>query len=416
MSNRPTFPDHHSPVNKFDRNIRLLIAMQGLRMLNMVDPIYGPFFLANGLPKGDLFLLQSVVAVVMVLWEIPSGYLADRWGRRRCIVLGDTFYVAAMLIFVFGHSFLPFCVAQAFLALGAGLVSGADTALLYDTLDVKDKVKEYQTLESRGIFRGRMGEAIGSLIASCFLFLGIPRWAFVASALRGLLLFSLSLMLIEPPMTETKVTNHLAHFCEAWHTTLVKNTVVRWVILIAAITVGVSITAFWLVQTLFLERLPHHQGWLPLLLLASYLCGGAFMTSILPRVPRRHSFSYLLGSLLFLSLIHLGMGILTSVWVLLGTILFQISWTCLPIIIRREINDRTPSVHRATTMSWMSLLIRLVQVGLMLMVSVLVNRDGAGAGFMLTTGVLIVAVIVGGLTRSRRCGMCRTSDGRGNRR
>ncbi len=393
-------PAHMTLEARFDRNIRLLVWMQGLRMLYIVAPIYGPFFLANDLPKGDLFLLQGIFAFTMVLWEVPSGYLADRWGRRRCLALGDTLYVIAMLIFVMGHSFAPFFIAQMFSATSHGFVSGADSALLYDSLKARGREEEYQKLESRGVFRGRMGEAVGSLLASGFLFLSAPRWAFAANAARAVMLLGLSLRLVETPLEKTQATHHLERFREAWRTAFVDHPVVRWVILLTAVITGASIAAAWLVQTLFLEHLPHHQGWLPLLLLASYLAGGVFTATLSPRVPPHRSLTYLLGVIAFVIVIHLSMGMVASAWVLLGAILLQLTWTCVPVI-RREIHDRIPSAHRATTMSWLSLLGRLVQAALMPIVSVLANGYGARTGFLLTAGVLAVAVAMGLVTRPR---------------
>lgn len=404
MQNTPQVPDGMPLAARLDRNIRLLIWMQGLRMLLIVAPVYGPFFLANGLPKGDLFLLQGVFAFSLVVWEVPTGYLADRWGRRRCLALGDVLYTVAMLLFVMGHGFWPFCLAQMFSALGHGLVSGADSALLYDSLKARGRLEDYQRLESQAVFRGRMGEAVGAMIAAGFLFLAMPRWAFVANAVRAIVLLGLSLKLVETPLEAAKAQHHLGRLMESWRLVFIDQPVVRWTIFVAAVATGASIAAAWLVQTLYLEHLPHVQGGLPLLLLATYLTGGLFTAWMSPRVPPHQSFNYILCILLFVALVQTGIGLVTSAWVLLATLLLQLTWTCVPLI-RREIHDHTPSAHRATTMSWLSLLGRLVQTGMMPIVAMLVNHRGAHTAFLFTAGILAAVAVVGALTRPARVGI-----------
>ena len=51
-------------------------------------PIIVLFYEDHGLGLQDVFILKSVYSVAAVTLEIPSGYLADVWGRKKCLILG----------------------------------------------------------------------------------------------------------------------------------------------------------------------------------------------------------------------------------------------------------------------------------------------------------------------------------------
>ncbi|HEU5320988.1 MAG TPA: hypothetical protein VFX28_09305, partial [Methylomirabilota bacterium] len=158
----------------YRRNVRILVWMQGLRMFHITVPVLAPFLLANGLPKGDIFLLEGAFALVLMLWDAPSGYVADLWGRRRCLLAGDALQLSAMLLFATGHEFTTFLVAEVLSAISYGLVSGSDAALLYDSLAVQGRAGEYQRLESIAIVRGRLGEGLASIVAAALLWRSAP--------------------------------------------------------------------------------------------------------------------------------------------------------------------------------------------------------------------------------------------------
>ncbi len=98
-------------------------------------PVYAPFVVARGLTVGEVFSVQAVFGIAMVLFEVPTGYLCDRFGRRRVLVIGAGLNAAGLAGFAFAHDFAQFAAIEIVLAAGQSLVSGADIALIYDVLD-----------------------------------------------------------------------------------------------------------------------------------------------------------------------------------------------------------------------------------------------------------------------------------------
>ncbi len=100
-------------------------------MLTM--PIIVLFYQENGLSMQDVLLLKGIYSVAVVLLEIPSGYVADIWGRKKSLILGAIFGCAGFVIYSFSYGFSGFLLAELILGIGGSFISGSDSAMLYDT-------------------------------------------------------------------------------------------------------------------------------------------------------------------------------------------------------------------------------------------------------------------------------------------
>ena len=107
------------------QNILALYLIKFSKWFSLVMPIIVLFYEDHGLG------LQDVVAAVTL--EIPSGYLADVWGRKKCLILGCILFFGGYLCYSFTSTFTAFLFAEILLGTGQTLVNGADSALLYDT-------------------------------------------------------------------------------------------------------------------------------------------------------------------------------------------------------------------------------------------------------------------------------------------
>ncbi|MBR9705726.1 hypothetical protein GOV14_01705 [Candidatus Pacearchaeota archaeon] len=95
------------------------------------------------------------------LLEIPSGYLSDKWGHKRVLVLAKFSMLISTLFFIFGNSFIYFTLGSIFIAFGFAFTSGTGSAFLHNTLiglkrendygEVQGKIKAKASLASAGM-------------------------------------------------------------------------------------------------------------------------------------------------------------------------------------------------------------------------------------------------------------------------
>ncbi len=97
-------------------------------------PIVVPFYESNGLSMKDIMILQAVYSIAIVVLEVPSGYLADVIGRKKTLIIGAVFGVFGFTTYSLSFGFMGFLVAEIILGIGQSCISGADSAMLYDSL------------------------------------------------------------------------------------------------------------------------------------------------------------------------------------------------------------------------------------------------------------------------------------------
>ncbi|TFE01586.1 MFS transporter [Jeotgalibacillus salarius] len=121
------------------RNIKVLYVISFFFSLIPAYVIERLFWEMRGMSVLDVVLTEMIFGAVMLLMEVPSGVLADRIGRKPLIVTGVLFEALMFAILLTADSFWQFGLAIAFAVAGAAFLSGAENALLYDSLAVLSK-------------------------------------------------------------------------------------------------------------------------------------------------------------------------------------------------------------------------------------------------------------------------------------
>jgi MFS family permease len=131
------------------QNVRLFIAFRIFFNSRFYYPVFTILFLDFGLTLEQFALLNAVWAASIVLLEVPSGALADTFGRRNLLVVTGVLMVIEMTLLCFvpqGNAdllFMVFLVNRVLSGAAEATASGADEAIAYDTLKAEGLAQDW---------------------------------------------------------------------------------------------------------------------------------------------------------------------------------------------------------------------------------------------------------------------------------
>jgi len=145
-----------------DARVRRYYAFQMLVAFQIWSPFWTIWLFAH-----FTYFLGTIVDVVFwivsLIVAMPAGAFADRYGRKRAVVLGVAIWMAGIVSFGFSNSFAMFALSNAIWAFGAGFLWGAGSAYLYDTLVEVHAEARYPAVSSRAALYSYLGTALASL-------------------------------------------------------------------------------------------------------------------------------------------------------------------------------------------------------------------------------------------------------------
>jgi MFS family permease len=142
------------------RAVRLTYGFQFFFGLLLWVPIFYSYQKQLGMSDGQIFGIQSIYYIAFCLLEIPTGMLADRFDYRTSMVGGASVLVVANLVPVFMGSYSGFLIHFLLIALARSLISGAQSAYLYEYLHAHGAGEHYMKVE--GV--GRSYSLIGKIV------------------------------------------------------------------------------------------------------------------------------------------------------------------------------------------------------------------------------------------------------------
>jgi MFS family permease len=161
-------------------------------------PIVYVFFQDNGLSLTQIFIIEAIFSIGLVLFEVPTGAVADYYGKKASLVLGSVIWVISCVLFSFGSGFYTFIFAYLTWALGAAFLSGADTALLYDILHKDNQKEHFKKYQGNAKFIGLVAISLASLLGGYIASFSM-RYTFIASAIAFFAMFFLILAIAGLP-------------------------------------------------------------------------------------------------------------------------------------------------------------------------------------------------------------------------
>jgi MFS family permease len=326
------------------------------------------FLLDAGLSNLQAFAANAFFTAGMLVFEVPTGVVADTWGRRTSYLLGTlTLSASTFLYYLLWQLQGPFwtwAVVSMLLGLGFTFFSGAIEAWLVDALSFAEYDGGLEAVLGRGqmISGAAMlgGSVAGGVVAQATT-LGVP---FLLRVGVLLVMFVVAFRLMRdlgfsPERGKTPLRAVRTVFVDSLDHGL-KNPPVRWMMLAAPFTSGVSIYAFYALQPYLLELYGDPEAYTVAGLAAAIVAGsqiaGGYLAPRIRGLFRRRTTPLVLG-VAASALVLVVLGVTSLFWLALALIvIWGLIFSASMPIRQAYLNGMIPSQQRATVLSFDSLM------------------------------------------------------------
>lgn len=239
----------------------LLLTLLATLAASFIWGINTLFLLDAGLNNTEAFAANAFFTVGQVIFEVPTGVIADTWGRRASYLLGALTLLASTLLYLLMWEIEAplwgWAIASIVIGLGFTFFSGAVEAWLVDALYHHDFDGDLERVFGKGqsVMGGAMlaGSVSGGFIAQATN-LGVPY--ILRAAVLGITLVVAFIVMHDDGFTPKKAGRPGAEMKRIVSASIengLRNPPMRWVMLAAPFTGGVGIYAFYAMQPYLLE-------------------------------------------------------------------------------------------------------------------------------------------------------------------
>lgn len=375
----------------FEGNVRKVYLYRFLMQFQLWWPIWVVYLqIERGFSLTQITFLETPFLLFVVLAEIPTGTVADRYGRRVSLMLGSAMFGAAVFVFGMADSYLVILLSYTVWGLGQTFQSGADAAILYDSLKQINRADDFERIS------GRLW-AVNSIAALGAILIGAPiaqatsfTFAITLSAGIGLLGVPVAFLMREPQFEADESYRHYFQTLGAGIRDSWSQPALRYVIIFSGLIWGATFAPLVLQQP-FLAKHDIGTGALGLWQAPVRLAGivaalGAYR--FVARVGRHNAFFALPVALAISSFALAGID---HAWAFIAFITVGLAAGVQQPLLARYINERIPSSRRATILSVQNLMGSLTLAVLTPLGGIISDELGLQAAF-LTFAVLTVAV------------------------
>jgi MFS family permease len=341
-------------------NIWRLFTAQALLSFILWVPIWVVFLQGRGVSLTQIGVLEGFAWLLTAFLEVPTGAVADRWGRKASVAMGCGLYAVAMFLILAEALSPAFLLGYALWNSSMAFVSGADSALLYETLkaDGREEQAAKQSGRYAAIQQGSQGIAavIGAAIATIDITLCFTICGFLAIFAAGL-----ALTMKEPPHVDEDGVPRLGYWKNLQTAVGIaaRRPVVRALLLLYATILTLPLVVYYVLLQ------PYAVGvGLPIAILGIVVAGVQLTSVVASWLAYRAT-----GYLALTTITAIGIGVVLVAQTLLGVVpsiptiglvlLVALVPALLGPLLLARLNDLIPSAQRATILSLSALLFEL---------------------------------------------------------
>ncbi|MDN5343857.1 MAG: hypothetical protein PWP28_2739 [Oceanotoga sp.] len=186
---------------ELNKNIFREYIYSFLNNFNLIATVWMLYLAYKGMSLTQIGILEGIFHITSFLMEVPTGAIADIFGRKTSRTLGRVIWVISNISMLFGNNFYHFALAMALMALSYNLESGAGQALLYDSLKEINKEKVYMKIAGKIELITQIGMISGYVLGGYIAKIKYE-FVFVYVIILGLITIIQSLTFKEPNIRE----------------------------------------------------------------------------------------------------------------------------------------------------------------------------------------------------------------------
>jgi MFS family permease len=393
MSQAEAEPRDTSAAPAYSGNVWRLFAAQALLMFILWVPIWVVFLQRKGLSLTQVGLLEGVAWTITASLEVPTGAIADRWGRKASIAVGASLYGLAMFLILAEALSPAFLLGYALWNSSTAFVSGADSALLYDSLKADGRAADAAKQSGRYAAVNQASQGIASLVGAAIATIDI-NLCFAVCGVLALAAAALVVTIHEPPRTSDD-----GAYMDYWRNlkTAVRiaagRPVVRALVLLNATILTIPLVVYYVLLQ------PYSLGvGLPLAALGIVVIAVQLSTVVASWLAHRTEGRFALTSIVAVALaVLIGATAILAAAPSIPSLALMLAVALVPAVLTpllsARLNDLIPSGQRATILSLGALLFELGLAVAMPLMLAFADRFGAPAAIGLSGAVFAVTAV-----------------------
>jgi MFS family permease len=368
-------------------NIKKNYIYTFLSTASFTEAIWMLYLAWRGMNLIEIGLLESIFHITSMLCEVPTGYIADRFGRRTSRIIGRISAFISCVLMLGANSFALFAISFVFSALSFNLESGAGDALVYDSLVECGREEEYMKIKGKQEVCYQFAR-IFSLVAGGIVATFSYPLAYCLTAVLHFSNFLYAFSFKEPAVGRVELRmGFFSHMRDSIRAVRENKGVLRHILYFEGFSFLLTTLYFYFQN--FLKSIGYMEYQIGLLLGVS--AGVSIITAALAyRVEKRMGergiilyaspvLTILLGVIAFTRLEAIAMIVLSGV----ESILF--------VVFSDYVNKQIPSQHRATILSFQAMVFSVMMIVFFPIVGAISEKSGFKAAF---TVIAVVSFVI----------------------
>lgn len=350
------------------QSIYLYLILGNTLAVSLIWGIDTIFLLSAGLTNFQAFSVNAFFTLGQVLFEVPTGIIADKYGRRTSYLLGAITLSISTGFYIFMWNikgpFWGWAISSALLGLGYTFFSGALEAWLVDALNFTKFKGKLEDVFAKGQIVGGVAMLIGSIcggLIAQYSNISIPYY--LRSSILFLNFLTAFILMKDIGFNPIKTKSALNDIKKIFNASLhygFKNPPVRWIMLSSPFITGVSFYIFYALQPFLLKLYGDEKAYgiagIAAALIASSRIFGGLITSFIRKLFNKRT-EVLLSGIFISGFVLILVGMASNFWLVLILIfIWGLIFAAISPIRQTLLNNLIPSSQRATVLSFDSLI------------------------------------------------------------